>query len=105
MRSLRPPEGGGGRVAAARKVAELPEKSGPRRTSRAKPFQASVADHFNSEEPREVFAGDDVRVQQMSKDGTTRNGLTFPIEAWPAVREAIDRAISEFKAAYPESPQ
>lgn len=68
-------------------------------------FQASVADHFNSEEPREVFAGDDVRVQQMSKDGTTRNGLTFPIKAWPAVREAIDRAISEFKAAYPESPQ
>jgi hypothetical protein len=64
-------------------------------------FQATVADHYKSDDPKSVFAGEMVEIR-LGKSGPA---IGLPIKAWPAVREAIDRAISEFKAAYPESPQ
>jgi hypothetical protein len=63
-------------------------------------FRAIVADHYDSESSDNVFAGDNVYIST-DKD----RGVTLPIKSWLAIREAVDRAISEFKAAYPESPQ
>jgi hypothetical protein len=65
-------------------------------------FIAKVSDHFNSEVPGNVFAGDTVYLKRGEESGVV---VAIPIKWWSLVCEAIDRAISEFKAAYPESPQ
>jgi hypothetical protein len=64
-------------------------------------FRAIVADHYDSDDPATVFAGDNVSLMT----GDKGPAVMFPIKSWLAIREAVDRAISEFKAAYPKSPQ
>lgn len=69
-----------------------------------KKFLAVVTDHFDSENPSTVYAGNEVTLLQIGVDGIVRGISFIPIKVWPAIREMINRAISEFESAYPESP-
>jgi hypothetical protein len=69
----------------------------------------TIVDHFDSESPMSTRAGEYVSISAQLKRrdepaAPVPNPL-IPIRYWPLIRDAVDRAIKEFKTAYPESPQ